>query len=121
MSVAAWALAGLLGGLGAVARALLDGAVTRRAGAGLPWGTLAVNVLGCLLLGLLVGAGLGGEDGVVLAGGAVGALTTFSSWMAGTSRLLDDGRLAAAAGNVVVSLAAGASALEVGMWLEGLW
>ena len=44
------------GGLGAVARFVLDGLIRSRAGARMPWGTLAINLSGSLLLGLLVGA-----------------------------------------------------------------
>jgi predicted PurR-regulated permease PerM len=56
VSAAVLAGIGVIGGLGALARLLLDGAVSARAGRALPWGTLAVNVTGALALGVLTGA-----------------------------------------------------------------
>jgi fluoride exporter len=76
----------LAGGLGAVLRFLLDGAVARRAGksrrlAGLPFGTLAVNISGAALLGFLGALALS-RYAALLAGTAfVGSYTTFSTWM----------------------------------------
>jgi CrcB protein len=54
-------LARLIGGLGAVSRFLVDGAVAGRLGRGFPFGTLAVNVAGSLLLGVAVSASLGDD------------------------------------------------------------
>ncbi len=106
---------GLLGGLGAVARFLLDGALTERAGAALPWGTLAVNVSGSFALGLLVGAA--DDTYRLLATGLLGAFTTFSTWMLESHRLGEDGRLRLGALNVVLSLAAGVAAVWLGRQL----
>ena len=58
MSLAVAAGIGLIGGLGAIARFLLDGAVAERVGGDFPYGTLAVNLLGTFVLGVLVGAAL---------------------------------------------------------------
>jgi CrcB protein len=103
---------GLLGGLGAVARFLLDGAVTSRAGSGFPWGTLAVNVSGSFALGLLVGAA---DDTYRLLGtGLLGAFTTFSTWVLESHRLGEDGRLRLAALNFGLSLAVGVAAVWLG-------
>jgi CrcB protein len=97
----------LLGGAGAVARFLLDGAIAARAGRSFPWGTLAVNLSGAFALGVLVGAAVGG-DALRLAGtGLLAAYTTFSTWMLETHREGEDGRLREAALNVAVSLALG--------------
>jgi len=62
----------VVGGVGAVARFALETAVGR--------GVLAVNLLGSLALGLLVGAGVDGDARHLLATGLLGAFTTFSSW-----------------------------------------
>jgi fluoride exporter len=98
---------GLVGGLGAIARLLLDGSVSAAAGRALPWGTLAVNLSGALALGALVGSGVGG-DALRLAGtGFLGGYTTFSTWMLETHRLAEDGRTRSAVANIAVSLLAG--------------
>lgn len=99
-----------LGGtIGAPARYLLDRYVQRRRGGAFPWGTLAVNVFGCLVLGLLTGAAqaLPG-DLVVFAGtGFCGALTTFSTFGYETTKLLEQGSLLEAGLNVLAGLALG--------------
>jgi CrcB protein len=111
---------GLLGGLGAIARFVLDAAVGGRAGRALPFGTLAVNLSGALLLGVLVGAAVEG-DALLLAGaGLIGAFTTFSTWALETHRLAEDGRLRAAAANFLVSLVLGLAAVWLGRWAGGL-
>ena len=105
---------GLLGGLGALGRFALDAAVSRRSATGLPWGTLAVNLTGALALGLLDGAGVGG-DALLLAGaGFLGAYTTFSTWMLESERLGEDGRLRAGLVNLGLSLVAGLAAAALG-------
>jgi fluoride exporter len=106
---------GLLGGIGAVARFLLDGAVTQRARGAFPWGTLAVNLTGSFALGLLVGAT---DDTYRLLGtGLLGAYTTFSTWMLESHRLAEDDRLRLGALNVVLSLVAGVAAVWLGRQL----
>jgi fluoride exporter len=105
---------GLVGGLGAIARFLLDVFVARRAGRRFPWGTLAVNLSGALCLGVLAGAAVEG-DALRLAGtGFLGAYTTFSTWMLESHRLGEDGRLRLGAANLAVSLSAGLAAAWVG-------
>ena len=70
---------GLLGGTGAVARFLLDGAVAARVASAFPFGTLAVNLSGALALGVLHGAGVGGDAMRLVGTGLLGAYTTFST------------------------------------------
>jgi CrcB protein len=104
----------IAGGAGATGRLLLDTAVSRRAPRGLPLGTLAVNLSGAFLLGLLVGLAPGG-DALDLAGtGLLGGYTTFSTWMFETHRLAEDGRGRAAAANLAVSLALGLAGAAAG-------
>ncbi len=111
---------GLVGGLGAVGRFWLDGAVSRRAGRRFPWGTLAVNLTGALALGVLAGAAIS-EDAYRLAGiGLLGAYTTFSTWMFESHRLAEDGRAWQGAANLLVSLLAGLAAAWLGQELGGL-
>ena len=97
----------LLGGAGAVARFLLDGAVGARAGRGFPWGTLAVNLSGAFLLGVLVGAALSGEGLRLLGTGLLGGYTTFSTWALETHRQAEDGRRRGALLNIGAALVLG--------------
>lgn len=105
---------GVLGGAGAVSRFLLDGAVTGWLGRDFPYGTLAVNVLGSLLLGVLVAAGLSADAYRVAGIGAIGAFTTFSTWAFESHRLGEDGRLGLGIVNFVVSLVLGVAAAWAG-------
>ena len=61
MSVAVVLGIGVLGGVGAIARFLLDGAVSSLTGRHFPWGTLAVNLAGAFALGALAGALVSGD------------------------------------------------------------
>lgn len=97
----------VVGGLGAMARFLLDGAVSSRLGRAFPFGTLAVNLTGAFALGALYGAAVGG-DALRLAGvGFLGAYTTFSTWALEAHRLGEDGRTRLGPANLLVSLALG--------------
>jgi CrcB protein len=98
---------GLVGGLGAVARLLLDAAVSSRLGRGLPFGTLAVNLTGSFALGVVVAAVVS-DDWLKLAGtGFLGAYTTFSTWAFESHRLAEEGRGRPAVLNVALSVALG--------------
>jgi CrcB protein len=109
----------VLGGAGALARFLLDAAVERRTGGRFPLGTLAVNLSGALLLGLLAGVEPGG-DALTLAGtAALGSFTTFSTWMLEAHRLAQDGQFGLAIANVGYSAAAGLAATALGLALVG--
>lgn len=119
MSAFAWVGVALLGGVGALLRFLLDGAVSSRAGRELPFGTFAVNLAGALLLGFLAGVSLSGEA-LVLAGSAtLGSFTTFSTWMFETQRLVEDGESRSALANALISLAAGFGAVALGRFAGG--
>jgi CrcB protein len=108
---------GAVGGAGAMARFLLDGLVSGRAGAELPYGTLAVNVTGSLALGVVAGAALHGDAYRVVATGLLGAFTTFSTWAFESHRLAEDGELGLGAANFAVSLALGIVAVWAGRHL----
>ena len=105
---------GLVGGAGAIARFLLDGAVAGRLGRDFPFGTLAVNLSGAFVLGLLVGSTID-ANGYRLAGtGFVGAYTTFSTWAFESHRLGADGQLRLGSVNFAASLVLGVIAAWLG-------
>lgn len=120
MSVLTVAAVGMLGGAGAVARLLLDGGVSDRWSGSLPLGTLAVNLLGTVVLGVLVGAGTGDDALRLWATGLLGSFTTFSTWMLESQRLAEGGDGRAAAANIVVSLLLGVGLAWAGMELGGV-
>lgn len=73
------------GALGAGARHLVNVGAMRLTGAGFPWGTLAVNLLGCFLMGLLIEMAalrwsISNEMRAFLATGILGGFTTFSAF-----------------------------------------
>ena len=112
-----------LGGtLGAPARYLLDRAVQRRHTSVFPWGTLTVNLLGCLVLGALAGAArhLPGDLMLFAGTGVCGAFTTFSTFAYETTRLLEEGSPAEAGLNALGSLAVGVLAAAGGFALAGV-
>lgn len=100
----------------------------RWCGRGLPWGTVAVNVLGSFVFGLLVAAGRGrlglpaGLETVLLVG-FLGGFTTYSSFAFQSYDLLEQGRLLAAAayvlGTTFAALAAVGAGLLLGRSLSG--
>ena len=121
MSFAAW-LAMLAGGaVGAPSRYLLDGYVQSKTESEFPWGTLTINAIGSLLLGLLTGLalehGLSETTKVVLGTGFCGAFTTFSTFSFETVRLAGERATNAAfrniAANVVLGTVLGGLALAV--------
>jgi fluoride exporter len=107
--------------VGAPSRYLLDQFVTGRTSSGLPWGTLAINLSGSLLLGFLTGLTLAGHlpptAKALLGTGFCGAYTTFSTFTFETVRLMENGRFLSAAGNVLVSVAVGLGAAAAGLAL----
>ncbi len=118
-------LAVALGGaFGAVSRYLISGWVARLTHESpFPYGTLAVNVAGSFLLGLMMG--LGGEGRlmlppavrVVLGIGFLGAFTTFSTFSYETIEALRIGDFRVAIGNTVISVVTALAACWLGLEL----
>jgi CrcB protein len=104
----------LIGGAGSVVRFLADGVVGSAAGRDFPVGTLAVNLSGAVILGLLTGLALGHDQALLAGTAAVGSYTTFSTWMLETQRLAEERQHGKALANVVFSLAAGIAAAALG-------
>jgi len=99
----------LFGGCGCVARYLVSGWTYALVGRSLPWGTLAVNVLGSFLLGLLLDLNLRStllspDVRVGLTVGFMGGFTTFSTFSFETVRLLEEGSWWQAGGNVAINV-----------------
>ncbi|MBO0820228.1 MAG: fluoride efflux transporter CrcB [Nocardiopsaceae bacterium] len=114
MTVLVWAAVLACGGIGAVARFLLDGVVSLAAGRDFPFGTLAVNVSGAVILGLLAGLALSDTAALLAGTAAVGSYTTFSTWMLETQRLAEERQHLKVAANIVVSLILGVAAAALG-------
>ncbi|WP_024793717.1 fluoride efflux transporter CrcB [Tomitella biformata] len=112
------------GSAGAVARFMLDGAVRARWRPDFPWATIAVNVSGSLLLGIITGLALWhGEPSqvrAIIGVGFCGGYTTFSTASVETVRLLQRGRYWAGAGNAFGTLAVTVAAAAVGLTLASL-
>ncbi|WP_334170599.1 fluoride efflux transporter CrcB [Sinomonas sp.] len=111
-------LLGLAGGLGAVTRFVVDGVVRARFRSALPVGTIAINVSGSFLLGVIAGATLHGAPAALqaIAGtGFLGGYTTFSTASVETVRLVQAGRVATAAVNALGTLALALAGAALGL------
>lgn len=120
VTVALWAAVMVIGGLGAVARYMVDRAVARRAARSFPFGTLTVNVTGAVLLGFITGLTLSHQVALLAGTAFVGAYTTFSTWMLETQRLTEERQVWPAVANIVVSVALGLAAAAAGQAIAGV-
>ena len=101
--------------VGAPLRYLTDRTVQARLGTDFPWGTLAVNVAGSLLLGLLIGLPATPATTALLGTGFCGALTTYSTFSWETLTLARGGAGPRALAYVLLSVTAGLGAAAVGL------
>ena len=112
----------MLGGaIGAGARHLFGRAALAWLGTGFPFGTLGVNIVGGLAMGLLAGSlarlAAGEPWRLFLGVGLLGGFTTFSSFALDTVVLLERGAIGLALGYVLVSTAGAIAALFGGLAL----
>jgi fluoride exporter len=111
------------GAAGALARYGLGGWIQDRAGFGFPWGTLVVNVLGSLLMGLAIryleATRLAPDLRALITIGILGAFTTFSTFTYETVTLLENGAWARAGAYAFGSLLLGIAAIYAGMTWAG--
>jgi CrcB protein len=106
-------------GLGGVLRHGVNLAALRLLGPGFPWGTLAVNIVGSLLMGLLAAllAGRATEARLLLMTGVLGGFTTFSAFSLDAWVLWERGDVGLAAGYVLASVLLSLAALGFGLVL----
>ena len=109
------------GGLGAVARMVVDGLIKSRMSGAIPWGTILINVSGSLLLGFAAGLAAGqmlSEEWFLIVGtGFLGGYTTFSTASFETVRLVQERAWAASAVSALGTLVIATGAAGVGLWL----
>jgi CrcB protein len=117
-------LLGLAGATGTLLRAGCTTLATRLFGVGFPWGTLAMNVVGSLVFGLVVGLarargtiGVGAET--ILLVGLLGGFTTFSSYAFQSVELLEGGRPLTAVAYVIGTNVAALAAVWAGLRIAG--
>jgi CrcB protein len=117
---------GLGSALGGVARFWLSNLIAQRSGNPFPWGTLMVNVLGSFLIGLLASLVTGDTQlppryrpfvSHFFIAGICGGFTTFSAFSWQTLRLLQEGALAQALGNIAGSVFFCLIAVWIGFWV----
>ncbi len=125
MTVPRSALVGVGGLLGSLVRYWLSGVAQRLGGQEFPTGTLAVNILGSFVIGLVMTLSL--ERGLIdedvrlfLTTGFCGGFTTMSTFSYETMGLLREGEMMLALGNVGSSLVACLGAVRLGILLAGL-
>ena len=110
------------GAAGAVGRHFVNIGMASLLGHGFPWGTLTVNVVGSLIMGLLVHLmavswTVSPEIRALLTVGGLGAFTTFSTFSLDAVVLYERGAIGAAAIYVIVSVVAAIGALFLGLRL----
>lgn len=121
------ALVAFGGAIGASGRYLVGIAALRIFGLGFPWGTLIVNIVGALLMGLLIEALALKYSGSIelrtfLATGVLGGFTTFSAFSLEVALMLERGQWQSASAYILASVVFTIAALFVGLYLaRQLW
>ena len=117
-----WVPLAIGGVAGTFARYALAGAVYAVFGSRFPYGTLAVNLVGCFLIGFLATVAeekflLGPSARLLLMVGFCGAFTTFSTFMLETANLMKDGDTLRAFLNVLASVVVGFAVFRAGVFV----
>lgn len=111
-----WVASG--GAIGAALRYLISMKIAVESGGTFPWGTLTVNMIGCLVIGLLwsVTEHKTASDGLLLflMVGLIGSFTTFSTYGLEGIQLIQSGKLLAGGGYIILSNVAGLLLVLVG-------
>lgn len=113
------------GGIGAGVRYLMGMAALRLLGAGFPWGTVIVNILGSFAMGVLIEllsrrGSVDSELKLFLVTGILGGFTTFSAFSLDFVNLWERDELMLATVYVICSVALSIGALLLGLWLMRL-
>lgn len=118
-----WLLVFLGGGIGAAARHGVNRIAMAWLGPAFPWGTLAVNVIGSLAMGLLIATfasvpgGVSNNLRLFLATGVLGGFTTFSAFSLDALTLWERGQALSALGYIAASLILSLAAIAAGLLL----
>lgn len=111
----------IAGGFGAIGRFIVDGLIRTLLGRAFPWGTLIINIVGSLLLGLLTGLVLyhHGDNSIKLIAGTgfCGGFTTFSTASFEAARFLEERRYFTAIFHLLAHPLLAISAAAGGLWL----
>jgi fluoride exporter len=113
-------LVGLGGALGSMLRYLTSYYINKRSTAVFPWGTFAVNMAGCLLIGVLAGIvqkqpWAGGDFKYLFITGFCGGYTTFSTFAHENTTLFSNGNYSIALTYIAASIVLGMAFVWVGM------
>lgn len=109
-------IVGLGGVAGGISRFLLGRLITRKSRSAFPWGTLAINLSGAVLLGVLTGANPPRTVYSLLGDGFLGAYTTFSTFMYEDFLLFQNRKRRSAAVYILGSAIAGTAGYILGFW-----
>lgn len=108
------------GGLGSACRYLISLAAGRRLGETFAWGTMTVNLLGCLFIGFLIGlidkSIISREFRMLLVTGFLGGFTTFSTFSLESTRMILSGAVDKALINIGINVIVG-----LGLTIAGLF
>ena len=118
-------LIAVAGGFGSLARYWLSGVVQNSSGSVFPYGTVAVNVLGCLVFGFLLAVTEGRfavspQTRAIVLVGFLGAFTTFSTFVFETVALLENSQWLLALANLSLQNFVGLAALILGLLIGRL-
>lgn len=109
------------GAVGSSLRFVISNLVQSQSSSGFPYGTLLVNLIGCFIIGLLIGISISAQTKLndnlklLFATGFCGGFTTFSAFSAESIALIDKGELGLAASYIVSSLILGLGATFAGI------
>jgi CrcB protein len=109
----------IAGVAGVMTRYWISVRLAEKWGASFPWGTLAVNLVGCLIIGLIMELAretnwVSNETRMIVVTGFLGALTTFSSFGIETWRLVELGDWRGASWNVLANVVGGLGCVVAG-------